>query len=115
MALVAAITKQYYDGKKVHVIGTITASGSYTTGGDTLSLTGLNIKSSQVPYWLEVQGVNGFNYAYVVGATQATGKVKVFVLQAAATNTPLAEHTAAAYVAGVTGDTITFYAEFEIR
>jgi len=115
MALVAAVTKQYYDGKKVHVVGTITASGSYTTGGDTLNLQLLGIKSSQVPYWFEVQGVNGFIYAFVAGTTQANGKVKAFVEATVATNTPLAEHTAAAYVAGITGDTITFYAEFEIR
>ena len=117
MAIAVAVTKQYWDGKKVHVVGTLTFSGNYATGGDGINFTGLGIKSSLAPYWFEVQGINGFIYAYAPGspASQTNGKIKVFVEATVATNTPLAEHTAVAYVAGVTGDTVTFYAEFDIR
>lgn len=115
MALAATLVDRYFDGKRGHLIITITASGSYTTGGDTLSLAGLMPGSATVPTWAEIQGVNGFVYAYVAGTTQANGKVKVFVEATVATNTPLAEHTAVAYVAGVTGDTITAYIEFKVR
>src|SRR5215813_12285789 len=102
MALSLVINKKKYDGKRLEIVGTITASGSYTTGGDTLSLAGLGIQSSLIPFYVEINGVSGFFYAYVNGTTQANGKVKVFVEQAVATNTPLGEHSAAAYVAGVT-------------
>lgn len=115
MALAASVTDQYFNTKRLVVIGTITASGSYTTGGDTLSLAGLVKGSGQLPTWCEIQGISGFTYAYVAGTSQATGKMKVFVEQTVATNTPLAEHSAASYVSGVTSDTITFYAEFKLR
>jgi len=109
------VNKQWYDGKKVNIVGTITASGSYSTGGDTLNLQGLGIKSSQLPFLVQISGQNGFIYQWVAGTTQANGKMKVFVATTGGTNLPLSEHTAAAYVAGVTGDTITFEGMFEIR
>jgi hypothetical protein len=115
MALSMAVTKQWFDGKKVNIVGTITASGSYTTGGDTLNLQGIGIKSSQVPFLVQINGQNGFLYSWVAGTTQANGKVKVLVATTGGTNLPLSEHSAAAYVSGVTSDVITFEGMFEIR
>lgn len=117
MALaIGTVIDKYFDGKRGHVIFTITASGNYATGGDTLDLTALKLPGiGQIPTWTEIVGVNGFTYSYVNGTTLANGKMKVFVEATVATNTPLAEHTAVAYVAGVTGDTITAYAEFKVR
>lgn len=116
MALaVGSVVDKYFDGKRGHLIITITASGSYTTGGDTLSLANLMPGSGALPTWAEINGINGFSYSYVAGTTQANGKVKVFVEATVATNTPLAEHSAATYVAGVTGDTITAYIEYKVR
>lgn len=112
---IATVIDKYVDTKRGHLIFTITPSGTYPTGGDTLNLSGLMPGSSLVPTWVEINGVSGFFYSYVNGTTQANGKVKVFVEQAVATNTPLAEHSNAAYVAGVTGDTITVYCEFKLR
>lgn len=114
-----AVTKQFekWDGKVLRVWFAVVASGSYPTGGDTLNFTGLGIHSSLAPIWAEIQGISGFGYNYVFGspASQANGKMKVFVEATVATNTPLAEHTAATYVAGVTGDAIVGYADFLIR
>jgi len=118
MALAVVITNKRYDTKTVRVWFTVTASGTYPTGGDTLSFAGLGLQGvSLAPLWCEVQGINGFIYAYVFGspASLSNGKMKAFVEQAVATNTPLAEHTNVAYVAGITGDTIVGYADFLLR
>jgi hypothetical protein len=41
MALALTLVDFWDDGERLHVAGTITASGSYATGGDTLDLTAL--------------------------------------------------------------------------
>lgn len=115
MALALTVTKQWFDGRKLTVVGTIVASGSYTTGGDTCTVAGLGIKSSQLPFLVQVSGNAGFPYSWVAGTTQANSKMKVFCATTTGTNAPLQEHGAVAYVAGVTGDTITFEGYFEIR
>lgn len=112
---IGTVIDKYYDGKRGHIIFTITPSGTYPTGGDTLNVAGLLPGSSLIPTWTEINGISGFGYSYVNGTTQANGKVKVFVEAAVATNTPLAEHTNVTYVAGVTSDTITVYMEFKTR
>lgn len=110
MALAVTVTKHWDDGKILHVLGTITASGSYTTGGDTLSFADPKIKSASVPLFVNVIGSAGYIYSFVPGTTQATGKLKVFA--APATAGPLTEISQAAYPSGVTGDTIQFNALF---
>lgn len=118
MALAIKVTKRWFEGKKLKIVATVTASGSYTTGGDTLNfttVTGFNIQSSQLPFDCIITGQAGFPYSYVAGTTQANCLMKVFVATTTGANLPLAEHSAATYVAGVTGDTITLRAEFEIR
>lgn len=116
MALaISSVIDKYFDGKRGHVIVGITASGNYTTGGDTLSLAGLIPGSATIPTWGEITSVAGYVYSYVNGTTQANGKMKVFVATTTGANIPLAEHTAAAYAAGVTGDTIVGYFEFKVR
>lgn len=96
----------------------ITASGNYTTGGDTLDLAtitgadGLSTPPSttQLPIQVVITGQAGYVYQYVPGSSNANGKVKV--LQSASSGNPLAEISAAAYPAGVTGDTIIAHATF---
>lgn len=96
----------------------ITASGSYTTGGDTLDLTaitgapgqGMPPGSSQLPLQVLVQGQAGYEYAFVPGTTLANGKLKV--QQCAGSGSPLAEIAQSSYPAGVTGDTIIARASF---
>jgi hypothetical protein len=92
---------------------TVTPSGSYTTLGDTLDLTPLNVTSGYNPLLVVMRsakagGVSGNTYAYTPASsspTQANGKFQAFV--AAGTEVP-----AGAYPAGVTGDTIIGYADF---
>ena len=103
MALALTITKTWDDGKALHAVGTITASGSYTTAGDTLNFQNQRIKSTKTPIWVEIIGMADFNYVFVPGTTNANGKVKVI------TTSTGAEIAQAAYAAGVTGDTIRFH------
>lgn len=87
----------------IEVIGTLAASGSYATGGDVVDFTQLgSVYRAKDPIFVEIQGKAGFVYQYDV----VNKKVLVFCNTAGAANAPLGEHTAIAYVAGVTGDTI---------
>jgi hypothetical protein len=43
MALTFSVVDTWDDGHRIHVSGTVAATGNYTTGGDTLDL-------SQVPW-----------------------------------------------------------------
>ena len=116
MASVATptVTKQWYDGKNVWVIGTIAvSSAAYVNNGIPCSFAGLIEGSSQPPTMVQIQGVSGFVYAYTnAAATQAGGLFLIFVENTVGTNTPLAQHSTATVVSGVTGDTITFLAVF---
>jgi len=88
--------------------GTLVFSGNYTgTGGDTLDLTNKGILASKPPVYGEIEGQAGFKYEWSPGTTLANGKVKVRINDAGGANAPMAEHSAAALVAGVTGDTIS--------
>jgi len=108
------VTDQWFDGHRLHVLGTVALTGGtdYASGGLVMSFAGLVKGSSRPPEWLTVKGISGFIYEWVVGTTQATGKVQIRVEATVATNTPLAQHSAVAVVSGVTGDTIVFYGIF---
>ncbi len=87
----------------MEVYGTLVASGSYATGGDTVDFTQLgSIYRAKDPLFVDIQGKAGFIYQYDI----TNKKVLVYTNTAGGANNPLGEHTAAAYVAGVTGDTI---------
>jgi len=110
LALAISVTQHWADLKRLHVIGTITASGNYVTGGDTLNFTNPKIKSSKVPDIVTIHGRAvgpAYLYQFVCGTTQANGKM---IVADVATGAELA---AAPYPAGVTGDTIEFHAVFK--
>lgn len=46
MALTFTLIDTWDDGKRIHVAGTVAATGSYTTGGDTLDLSQFPIVAS---------------------------------------------------------------------
>ena len=115
MALALAtptVTQQWFDGKRLHIIGTIAIGASpltYAPGGPVMDLTGVGILSSRIPEWAHIKGAAGFLYRYIKGATNKLGTVMIFAEGAVSANAPLLEHTTAAIVAGVSGDTIDFY------
>ena len=110
MALNVTVTSHWWDGKRIHAIGTIVATGNYATGGDILDLSDFSIKSNRVPLFVDVIGIAGYDYRYVNGTTIANGKLMAF--QNGAVTSPAAELAAAAYPAGALADTIKFHAIF---
>lgn len=111
-ATAITITQKSMAGKYTIVTGTIVFSGSYATGGDAMVLTGLQIPGTVAPRFVFVTGQGGYMYQYV-GTTRSNGKVKVFQATTTGANIPLAEHTAAAYAAGVSSDGVSFIAFFD--
>jgi hypothetical protein len=83
----------------VYVFGTLAASGSYSTGGDTLDFTTIasQIVASQVPVQVWVGGTTGDAYSWVKGTALNNQKVKINT----ASNTELGS---GAYPARITGD-----------
>lgn len=104
MAMAIVRVNRFTDGRGVLTgIFSLTFSGSYTTGGEACDLR---------PLIGWVSGRDPFETAFVQAAgggwkltyNPALRTVQVWIEQAVATNTPLGEHTAAAYGAGLTGD-----------
>lgn len=114
MALTFTLVDTWDDGKRVHVAGTVAASGNYSTAGDTLDLSQAPIiASTQAPIngtaWMD--GLAGYDYVFYPGASISTGKVKIFQQGASAGAFP--ELAAGAYPSAITGDSITFYGIFK--
>lgn len=98
--------------KLIQAIGTITMSGSYTTGGDTLDFVG-KIHTGRAPEFVEIIGESGFLYRWVKGTTLANGKIKV--MQGDNDNGsdgPAVEVASGALPAGVTGDVVRYKATY---
>lgn len=111
MSIAIAVTDHWDDGKRRHVTGTLVFSGNYVNNGDTLNFSGAVmefLRTTQHPVHVEINGIAGYDYKFNRGATPATGLV--VVRQCAAAGAPLAQIAAAGYPAGVTGDTVRFYA-----
>ena len=110
MALAITIANIDSGEKNLYVFGTLTPSGNYSTGGDTLDFTTVanQIGASQAPVQVWVGGTTGDSYGFVRAAlpTLANGKIKVNT----ASNTELAS---GAYPGRITGDAnIQFEAVF---
>ena len=110
MALTLTVNQFNVDalGKQVYVAGVVTASGSYTTGGDTLDLsTQSNIPSAQLPTQASLFTQTGqvYNYAFIVGTALNNNKVKIY----AAGGSELAS---GAYPAAILNDIIAFSAVY---
>lgn len=106
--ITATVTRAWVAGNVINVIGTLVASGNYATGGDAITISSAHrakIKSGSAPLYLEVHGITGYLYSYVASGT--TGSMKVVI-----SSTGL-ELAAGGYPAGVTGDSIVFYATFK--
>lgn len=113
MALAVTFEDVWTDGRRLHAIGKVVASGNYVAGGEVLNIKGAAANSkgqrwmaNSHPNIVLIHGMSGFIYEYDL----VNRKLKVFTNSAGGVNGALTEHSAAAYVAGVTGDTIRFYA-----
>lgn len=113
MALTFALVDTWDDGKRIHVAGTLAASGSYAAGGDTLDLSQARIMASSQPPiqgTVTIDGLSGYDFVFSAGSAMDNGKVKIF--QQAAAAGAFAELTAGAYPGAITSDTVTFYGVF---
>ena len=111
MSLAITIAAVDAAADNVYVFGTLTASGNYASGGDTIDFTSVaaQISASQAPVQLWMAGSTGDAYAFVRAGSPslANGKVKINT----ASNTELG---AGAYPARITGDAnIQFEAVFK--
>jgi len=115
MALTFSLVDTWDDGQRIHVSGTIAATGNYVTGGDTLDLSQVPVIASAQPpilgtAWMD--GLAGYDYVFSPGATMSTNKVKMFASGATA-GAAFPELAAGAYPGPITGDTVTFYGIFK--
>jgi len=102
MAVTATVTNKWTDAKRIHVLGSLSISGSYVTGGDTITFSNPSLIKSKSPVlFMEINGQSKYLYRAVIGTPT---KMKVYVPETGA------ELSAAAYPTGVTGDVVTFYA-----
>jgi len=113
MALTFTLVDTWDDGRRIHVSGTVAASGNYTTGGDTLDLSQVPIIASTQPpitgtSWMD--GLSGYDYVFYPGTAMNSNKVKIF--QQGSTSGAFPELAAGAYPGGIAADTITFYGIF---
>lgn len=109
MAVAITVTKEHDLGDILMVRGVFVFSGTYPTGGESLAALTLLVKSTLKAIDMFVHGKAGFVYTY----DEAANKVQVFTNTAGGVNAALGEHTAAAYVGGVSGDVVTFVGLFK--
>jgi len=113
MALAFTLVDTWDDGNRIHVTGTVAASGNYSTGGDTLDLSqSTAIAATQAPIqgtaWMD--GLSGYDYVFSPGSALSNGKVKIFQQGSDAGAFP--ELASGAYPGAIASDTITFYGIF---
>lgn len=115
MPMAISNVEKYRDGRTWRVRANLTFSGTYPTGGETLSFASFGVpqglSASRKPWSVIVDGKAGFKYSYAEGTGRDDGKVIVYTNTAGGANSALGEHTNATYVAGVSGDVVTVTAE----
>ncbi len=107
MTLVITNEKRWFDGQRIHQVGTILASDNYATGGDVLDFRDGEIKSSRIPDRVDIYGIAGWQYAY----DPQTGIEDGLMLAHFAG----VEEGAGAYDAAIIADTIRYHAIFPSR
>jgi hypothetical protein len=119
MAMTGKITGTDKGQKHQRVYFTLTFTGSYPgTPGETANFSTFtqtvgydNPVSSQLPKIVVITGIAGYSYSYIAGTTNQNGTVAVFQGGASASN-PQAQIGTTTYPSGVTGDTVSGYADF---
>lgn len=111
MANVVTVTKKLRGMNYLEVLGTIVLSGNYATPGESIDFGPMLGLATRQPVAVEVFGIAGFMYRYVVSTKRL--KAMIFDYNNAADG-PAIETPDGAYPAGMTGDTITFRATFTL-
>lgn len=113
MALRFRLVDAWDDGRRIHLAGTIAASGSYTTGGDSVDLSQNPVVASSHPpiagtAWME--GLAGYDDVFQPGSAINSGTVKIF--QQGSSADAFQELAAGLFPDDITSDAITFYGIF---
>ena len=102
MAIAVVVSSRFASGRVTRVIGTLTFTGNYVSGGDALPASAFGAGTTKKPIAFDVNGKAGYKYEY----DNEAGKLKIFT----AGQTEL---SAAAYPAGIaTTDVVRFDATF---
>lgn len=112
MTLVLTNTERWFDGQRLHQVGTLLGSSNYATGGEIVNFADGEIKSAKVPDWVDISGQAGYVYGYVPGATQALGKLIAF--EAGADGAALDEVANGTMPAAMVADIIRYHAIFKM-
>jgi hypothetical protein len=100
MSLAVANIKKRQTGGVFFAAFEVTPSGNYVTGGEVLSPTLESMHhGGKSPDFVKVDGKAGFVFQY----DHANKKLLTYCNTAGASNSALGEHTAVAYVSGITG------------
>jgi hypothetical protein len=77
-AILANVVDEWYDGKRHHVIGFLTFTGSYSTGGLALDFALAGIATELPPTWFDAPYYAGYFFQYNKGVGPSDGKLQVF-------------------------------------
>ena len=102
-------TSRWFDGQRLHQVGTIALSGTYQTGqGEILSFADGEIKSSRIPDFVAIHGEReGFIFTYSPGTDITDGALVVHLAGV--------ELSGAAYPGAATAETVHYHAIFKMR
>jgi hypothetical protein len=107
-----ALQDYWYDGKREHVVGTIALTNfNYITNGIVVPFTGQEfIKSATSPVVVLISGIAGFIYVWdYVNLT-----IRIFQTGAGLSSALAEQVNGAPLTAGISTDTIKFYAIFKL-
>ena len=112
MSLTLSITDHWSDGKRLHVVGTLTASSNYPAGGEALPLNNPLIKAGSAPVFVTANGLGGYDYTFSgLGTVLPANPNPTTKLRAVLSSTGV-ELAAGAYPAGITNNPINIYMIF---
>jgi hypothetical protein len=102
-------TSRWFDGQRLHQVGTIALSGTYLTGQqEILSFADGEVKSSRIPDFVEIHGeVEGFQFNYSPGTDISDGALVVFLAGV--------ELSGALYPGNLLAETVHYHAIFKMR
>ena len=108
MAVTLTMLKRSKGGSGLRALVQVVFSGNYPANGEPVDFSAVVGFTNREPDDVDVMGKAGFVYQY----DPVNDKILVYCNTAGGANAPLGEHTAAAYAAGVTGDSITAECEW---
>ena len=107
MAITPVVRDQWHDGKRTHVVGALTFTGNYTTGGVAVDFPANGVQTAAPPTMVDVPAVQGHSFVYVPGTSASNGLLQVWKTS---DGTQLA---AAAFPAALLGAQAAFYGIFK--